>query len=103
YRYFISTAPSGMALSLATLFWAIALSTKLQIIPFWVCSMLIPMSIGVCRRDWKSFSSWVIALLGSLVGSRILSALWEHLLQSKTDIAAPISGLYQVTALVGSI
>jgi hypothetical protein len=91
------------ALSLATLFWPIALSTKLQIVPFWVCSMLIAMSIGVYRRDWKSFSCWVIALLGSLVGSRILSALWEHLLQSKTDIADPISGLYQVTATVGSI
>ncbi len=91
------------ALSLATLFWAIALSTKLQAVPFWLCSMLIPMSIGVYRRDWKSFSLWVIALLGSLVGSRILSALWEQLLQSKTDIAAPISGLYQVTALVGSV
>jgi 4-amino-4-deoxy-L-arabinose transferase-like glycosyltransferase len=92
-----------LAVSLATLCWAIALSTKLQVVPFWVCSILIPLSMLVLRRDWKLSYYWAVAFCGALVGSRILPRLWEVLLQSNTDIAAPISGLYEVTAIVGSI
>ena len=91
------------ALFLAMLCWSIALSTKLQIVPFWSCSMLVPISVGVYQRDWKSFLSWAIALVGSLLGARLLPVMWKTLLQSKADIADPISGLYQVTAAVGSI
>ena len=91
------------AVLLATLCWAIALSTKLQIIPFWGCSILIPMSVLARRCDWKLFSCWAVPFGGALVGSRLLPIVWEALLTAKTDIAAPISGLYEVTAVVASI
>jgi hypothetical protein len=91
------------ALSLVVLFWAFALITKLQVLPFWTCSLLVPSLVAMYRRDWKSFSSWVIALVGSFAGSRILLVLSEDLLQAKSGIAEPIRGLYEVSALVTSI
>ncbi|HXV83331.1 MAG TPA: hypothetical protein VEG60_26010 [Candidatus Binatia bacterium] len=92
-----------LAVSLATLCWAIALSTKLQVVPFWVCSILIPLTMLMLRLDWKLSIVWAVPFIGALAGSRLVPRLWEFLLQSKTDIAAPISGLYEVTAVVGSI
>jgi hypothetical protein len=91
------------ALPLAVLFWAFALITKLQVLPFWMCSMTVASLVALYRCDWKSFSSWVIALFGSFAGSRILLILSEHLLQAKSGIAEPIRGLYEVSALVTSI
>ena len=43
------------ALALAVLFWAFALITKLQVLPFWTCSLIVPSLLAVYRRDWKSF------------------------------------------------
>lgn len=94
-----------LALSLATLFWAFALITKLQVLPFWTCSLLVPVAVALQRRDKRSLSHWLIALIGSIAGSRVLLVGIDQLLllQSKTGIAEPVSGLYQVTAAVGSI
>jgi len=91
------------ALALAVLFWAFALITKLQVLPFWMCSLTVPSLVALYRRDWKSFSSWVVVLFGSFAGSRVLLVLSEHLLQAKSGMAEPIPGLYEVSALVTSI
>jgi hypothetical protein len=88
--------------SLAALCWAIALTTKLQVLPFWICSILIPISVLGFRRDWKPFSYWTVAFVGALIGSHLLPKLWELLLQTRIDFAVP-RGLYEVTAVVGSI
>jgi 4-amino-4-deoxy-L-arabinose transferase-like glycosyltransferase len=90
-------------LTLATVCWSIALSTKLQVVPFWLCSMLVPILVSVYQRDWKSLLRWAVLLVGSLLGARALPVMWESILRSKADIADPISGLYEVTAAVGSI
>ena len=99
---FVSHHPVGAIIS-ATLCWSIALSTKLQVVPFWTCSLLVPMALAVYKRDWKQVWVWAMPLTGSLLGTRALPVMWEAVLQSKTDIADPISGLYQVTAAVRSI
>jgi len=91
------------ALALAVLLWAFALITKLQVLPFWTCSLMVPSLLALYRRDWKSLLSWMITLLGSLAGSHILLLLSEHFLQAKSGAAEPIRGLYEVTALVASI
>lgn len=91
------------AVSLATLYWTIALSTKLQFLPFWGSAILIPLSVLVSRCNWKGVSYWAVPFGGALVGSRLLPIVWEALLEANTDIAAPISGLYEVTAIVASI
>jgi 4-amino-4-deoxy-L-arabinose transferase-like glycosyltransferase len=90
------------ALCLAILFWAIALATKAQVLPFWTCSLLGSCLLAMYRRDWKASLSWLIALVGSFAGSRVILMLSEQL-QSKSGNAQPITGLYEVTAAVGSI
>ena len=84
------------ALASATLFWAVALVTKAQVLPFWICSLLVMSSIAAYRRDWKSVSYWAIALVGSLSGYRVLLALHPK-------GSMPITGLYEATAVVESI
>lgn len=90
-------------LLLTVLLWAFALITKLQVLPFWVCALIIPLLIAYYQQDWKSFSSWLIALLGSFVGSRVLLILSESFLQANSGVAEPILGLYEVSALVTSL
>ena len=84
------------ALVLATLFWAVALVAKAQVLPFWACSLLVVSSMAAYRPDWKSALSWAIALIGSFAGYRVLLALHPK-------GSAAITGLYEVTAIVGSI
>jgi hypothetical protein len=90
------------AVSLAALCWVIALTTKLQVLPFWICSILIPISVLGFRRDWKPFFYWTPPFVGALIGSHLLPKLWEFVLQTRMDFAVP-RGLYEVTAVVGSI
>ena len=72
YSHAVSAAAPLMGAALAALFWAFALITKLQVLPFWTCSLMVPSLLALYRRDWKSLLSWVIAFLGSLAGSHIL-------------------------------
>ncbi len=94
---------SVLALTGAIIFWALGLGTKLQAVPFWACSMLLPMAVLVFRRDWKSSTFYSAALVGSFSAAYLLSVMWEALLRSKTGLSAPITGLYEVTAAVGSV
>ncbi len=91
------------ALCIAIVTWAIALTAKLQVVPFWIFSMSIPLAASMYRRNWIFSLCWSVALAGSLIGSRVLNEISGLLLQSKTDFADPITGVYQVAAMVGSI
>jgi hypothetical protein len=81
-------------------FWGIALNTKAQVLPFWMASLIIPLSVMLFRRSWKSAGLLVIGLLGALVTSELLLWFQQLLLQGRTVPTSPISGLYDVTALV---
>ena len=93
----------GWAVSLAVLFWAMALSTKLQVVPFWSCSILAPISLSVFQRNWRHAFLWALAFVGALLGARLLPIFWGLFLRAKADIADPISGLYEVTGVVWSV
>lgn len=80
-------------------FWSIALRSKLQILPFWAASLLIPLLVVLYRRRWKSAGLLVIGLLGSIMVSQLLAWLQQSLLRGHTVAASPIRGLYDVTAL----
>src|SRR5438093_10706196 len=44
-------------------FWGIALITKLQVLPFWVVSLLVPLFLSLFRRNWRLTGLLVIGLL----------------------------------------
>jgi hypothetical protein len=91
------------ALTLTTFLWAIALITKLQILPFWACAVVIPSLLLARKRNWKSTAHFGMAIVGSLFLSRLLIWLWQFFLHLQTAPLTPISGLYQVTAVVVSL
>ena len=80
--------------------WAIALNTKAQVLPFWMVSLLFPLSAMLLRRRWSVARLLFIGLLSSLIASRLLLWLQQVLLQGRTVPVSPIHGLYDVTALV---
>jgi hypothetical protein len=103
YSCFLAAArPRLLWLMLTIVSWAIALTIKLQVIPFWICSMLIPMLCSAYERKWKSMGLFGVALVGSLLGAKVVISVWQLILQDNTITAEPITGLYYVTALVGS-
>lgn len=80
--------------------WGIALNTKAQAWPFWMASLLIPLSVMLFKRRWRSAGLLVIALFGSLIASELLLWLQQLLLHGREVARSPIIGLYDVTAFV---
>jgi len=83
-------------------FWSVALCTKAQVLPFWLCSMLFPVAVLLYRKAWRPCLGFVLACAGSGIGSQLLLRSWQYLLWRDTPQGA-ISGLYEVTAAVTSI
>ena len=83
-------------------FWSIALSTKVQILPFFVCSMIFPLGVLLYEKAWKASLRFALGCSGSLIGSQLLLRVWQHFLWPDAPNGA-ISGLYEVTAAVTSI
>lgn len=87
-------------LPLAATFWAIALITKLQVLPFWAASLLVPLSMALFRRSWRSAYLLGVGLVGSFIASRLLLWLEKVYLHGQTGPEPLLYGLYDVTALV---
>ncbi len=101
YACFLSAMRKSLwFMPVAVGFWGIALNTKGQVLPFWTVSLLVPLSIMLFRRKWKSASLIGIAFLGSLMACRLLLSLQQLGLRNHTIPATPIHGLYNVTAIV---
>lgn len=80
--------------------WGIALITKAQVLPFWTASLVVPLSITLFKREWKTAGLLGIGLLGSFVVSQLLVSLLHLLLQGHTLPNTPLHGLYGVIAFV---
>lgn len=104
YACFLSATrrPVG-ALTSATFFWTIALLTKGQVLPFWAFSMLVPLLMFVYRKDWKTAVLFGVPFAASLAVFRFVISVGRFLLQDQKIALAPVTGLYEVTAFVGSI
>lgn len=85
---------------LVIVFWGIALRTKLQVLPFWTLSLLVPLGIMLLRQRWRLAGLIAIGLLGSLTASRLFMGLQHALLHDLMIPGSQIHGLYEVSALV---
>lgn len=79
--------------------WSVALITKAQPLPFWALSLLVPIGWLLLRRQWRASAWLLMALIGSLLGLRLLPSLIEAITQ-QTIAGQPLVGLTDVTALV---
>jgi 4-amino-4-deoxy-L-arabinose transferase-like glycosyltransferase len=89
-------------ISIPILSWSVALGTKAQVLPFWLCSMLIPFGVLLYQKAWRCARYFLFGCTGSLIGSRLLFAFWQHFLWADAASGA-VTGLYEVTAVVTSI
>jgi 4-amino-4-deoxy-L-arabinose transferase-like glycosyltransferase len=89
-------------MSMPVLFWTVALGTKAQVLPFWLCSMICPLGVLLCKRAWRLSLRFGFACAGSLIGSQLLLVLWQRFLWPDSPNGA-VTGLYEVTAAVTSI
>jgi 4-amino-4-deoxy-L-arabinose transferase-like glycosyltransferase len=101
YAFFLSAQDKSLwAMPLAVFFWGAALNTKLQVWPFWLASLLVPLLIALSTRRWRLARLLAIGLVCSLTTAQLLIWLQQLLLERATNSLTPIAGLYYVTALV---
>jgi hypothetical protein len=84
----------------AILCWGIGLVTKLQAVPFWTVSMLLPLMAALTGQHWKIARASAIGMVGALLASKGLLLIQQLVLQGHTLPVVPVQGLYDVTALV---
>jgi hypothetical protein len=101
YALFLSAQDKPLwAMPLAVFFWSVALITKLQVWPFWLASLLVPLLIALSTRRWRLARLLAVGLVCSLTMSQLLIWFQQLLLEHETNPLTPIAGLYYVTALV---
>ena len=101
YAFFLSAQDKPLwAMPLAVFFWGVALITKLQVWPFWLASLLVPLLIALSTRRWRLVRLLAVGLVCSLTMSQLLIWFQQFLLERETNPLTPIAGLYYVTALV---
>jgi hypothetical protein len=83
-----------LCLVAALCFWSLALFAKLQVQPFWLVSVLVPIVILLTQRKWK-----LAGYLGvSFAGSVTLLLLLQHVFLQSV-LTSSVSGLTHVIAL----
>lgn len=78
------------SLPLAALFWALALRTKPQVLPFLIGALSLPLAMALWKRSWRTARIFTFGLLGTLIAYGVLAGGQELLLRSQ--LFAPTSG-----------
>jgi hypothetical protein len=87
-------------LPLALGFWGVALITKVQVMPFWVVSLLVPLALALVERRWRSVALLAIGFLGALGVAQLLPLGIQGMLGERFLGREPIMGLVQALAMV---
>lgn len=84
----------------AILFWGIALETKAQVLPFWLCSILLPLVWALVSKRLKIATTFALATSAAWLTSQLLASLWVWILAGDTMHPPGVHGLLAVTAVV---
>jgi hypothetical protein len=84
----------------AILLGGVGLTSKLQAIPFWYLSLLIPLGAALLNRRWRVAIAFVILLGGSSGVAQIVPAVQQWILQDHTQPTQRLAGIFEVTAFV---
>jgi 4-amino-4-deoxy-L-arabinose transferase-like glycosyltransferase len=91
---------SRWMLLVAILFWALAINTKAQTLPFWGASLAVPLGAMLIKRQWKTAVLLGLGLPSSYMFAGGLLWLQRVALQDGTLVGTPVTGIYEVTAFV---
>jgi hypothetical protein len=97
--FFVALRISSLFIIPTVFLWGLALIVKLQILPFWFISLLVPMFIALYKRWWGISILLLIALVGSWYASLQFSVIQSLLISGITVPGEPIVGMYQVFAI----
>ncbi|KPV51696.1 hypothetical protein SE17_19750, partial [Kouleothrix aurantiaca] len=109
---FLLAGYAGLLLSLkrspwwaiaTAIFWAIAVSTKLQAVPFWAISVLAPLLLCLWQRRWRTSALIAGTIAGSVLGAYLLPLFQQSLLADRTLPPAALPDLFSVTAFVPAL
>jgi len=97
YVCFLWAGERGVSYTVgAIFFWSLALITKVQVVPFWLASMILSLALALFQRRWSLARLFFTALLGA----PLLGFCWQILIsQILPPASSSVSGLYQVVAL----
>jgi Dolichyl-phosphate-mannose-protein mannosyltransferase len=85
-------------LPLAALFWGLAAATKMQVLPFLVAGLAVPIVVGIVRQRWRTVVPILAGLCGFLACFWLFRWVQEGLLQ--TDMFPQKTALYSAIAIV---
>jgi hypothetical protein len=85
-------------LPLAALFWGLAAATKMQVLPFLVAGLAVPIVVGIVRQRWRTVVPILAGLCGFLACFWLFRWVQEGLLQ--TDMFPQKTALYSTIAIV---
>jgi hypothetical protein len=87
-------------LFVAALMWGIALQTKLQVLPFWLVSMLLPLGMAFFKRHYRYVTWLALGFGGALLVSALLPWVQRWIIGPAYIPKPSIDGLFQATAFV---
>ena len=94
-------ARSPLWLLVAMPVFALAIRIKIQAMPFWAMSLLVPLVVCLILRRWREVVMFAAALGGSYLTLRYaLTSLEGFILAGRTLPGEPITGLIEVVAEV---
>jgi 4-amino-4-deoxy-L-arabinose transferase-like glycosyltransferase len=88
-------------LPLAALFWGLAAATKMQVLPFLVAGLAVPIIVGIARKRWRTVVPILAGLCGFLACFWLFRWVQEGLLQA--EMFPQKTALFSTIAIVPRI
>jgi 4-amino-4-deoxy-L-arabinose transferase-like glycosyltransferase len=83
----------------ATVWWGLALVTKVQVIPFLLLGLIVPLAIALAQRKWKTTRLIFLGLLGTVIAFAVFTLFQQHLLQDASPPQTHISDWQRTIAV----
>ncbi|MBA3946365.1 MAG: glycosyltransferase family 39 protein [Herpetosiphonaceae bacterium] len=94
-------------IGVAVVCWAVAVSTKAQVLPFWALSLLAPFIWTVVQRRWRVAMLLCASIFATLGGVQLLlmgmNIVWQGHRVAATSEYGTVTGLYDVLAIVPTL
>ena len=82
------------ALMGTSLFWGLAIITKLQPLPFWLLSLLLPLFFAFKNKDYQTAKLFALIVIGAGIFIMLFTRIENNLLDSAPLYGPPVSSHY---------
>jgi hypothetical protein len=85
---------------LTSIAWGLALSTKVQVMPFWLLSLLLPIALAMIWGKWKVVCIYILSGVGAWFLYQTFPMIQQIFLGPDFIPAQMVKGLMAITAIV---